>query len=144
MVKVRILNKSDNKNPSYQTPGSSGMDLHAFLEKDSPIVMTPHSTHRVPTGLYIEIPEGYEGQIRPRSGLASEGNPAILGTIDSDYRGELQVVMHNSNHYLARVINSGDRIAQLVICPVVQVELEIMEEVTGTSRGSNGFGSTGV
>lgn len=127
--------------PCYMTPGAAGLDLLA----DAPCTLAPLGRARVPTGLALAIPEGYEGQVRPRSGLAAKLGVTVLnapGTIDSDYRGELQVLLVNLSDQPA-VIARGDRIAQLVIARVEQAELAEVANLEQTTRGSGGFGSTG-
>jgi dUTP pyrophosphatase len=130
--------------PSYQTAGAAGMDLVAAVE--SAVVLRPLERFAVPTGLRVAIPDGFEGQVRPRSGLALRvglGVPNAPGTIDSDYRGELKVLVVNlSDRPLT--IERGMRIAQLVVAPVVRVALELVEALDDTARGAGGFGSTGV
>jgi dUTP pyrophosphatase len=140
-MKVRIINKSDNPLPAYQTPGSAGIDLCA----NDKFLIEPYRTVVVPTGLYLEIPQGYEAQVRSRSGLAAQGIVVANspGTIDSDYRGEVGVLIYNRNPY-AITITKADRIAQLVFAPVIQVELEEVSELSDTERGTGGFGSTGI
>ena len=133
--------------PRYKTSGAAGMDLAACL--DAPMILSPGETARVPTGLRIALPAGHEGQVRPRSGLAARHGVTVLnapGTIDEDYRGEVQVLLvnHGAESF---TIESGDRIAQLVVAPVVQVEIEVLNDeaaLGGTERGHGGFGSTGV
>jgi dUTP pyrophosphatase len=127
--------------PRYETPGSAGMDLRA----DEPFTLAPGERRTVPTGLAFEIPAGYEGQVRARSGLATRQGIALVnapGTIDSDYRGEVKVILVNLGQD-AVSFRRGDRIAQLVIAPVTRVEIEVVEELAGSHRGSGGFGSTG-
>ena len=139
---IKKLNKAV-KIPEYKTNGSSGLDLVAFLEKD--LIVKSNETALVPTGLSIAVDENLEIQIRPRSGLAIKKNITVLntpGTIDSDYRGEIKVILIN----LGKddfVIKNGDRIAQMVICPVIKTEFEIVDELPNTPRGLGGFGSTG-
>jgi len=130
--------------PSYATAASAGMDLRSASME--PIVLSPGERGLVPTGLVVEIPDGYEGQVRPRSGLALKNGISLVntpGTIDSDYRGELKVIMINlgEDHFM---VNYGDRIAQLVIAPVVQAQIIEVDEISDSERGSGGFGSTGV
>ena len=143
-MKVRIINKSGNPLPSYQTSASAGMDLRAQL--DEPIRLAPLERAVVGTGLYLELPEGYEAQIRPRSGLAAKQGITVLnspGTIDADYRGEIGVILANvSNEPVS--IQHGDRIAQMVISRHEQAEWIAVETLSETDRGSGGFGSTGV
>lgn len=130
--------------PSYATPLSSGLDLRAAIEQ--PITVKPLERVLIPTGLILEIPEGYEGQVRPRSGLALKKGITVLnspGTIDADYRGEVKVILINLGSEEV-VIEPGERIAQLVIAPVQRVEVMEVENLTPTSRGEGGFGSTGL
>jgi|TARA_B100000809_G_C15041422_1_gene495656 dUTP pyrophosphatase len=144
MVKVLIKKLSPEvKSPSYKTNGASGMDLIAFVKK--PIKILPGETNLVPTGISIAIPEGYEIQIRPRSGLAAKNQITVLntpGTIDSDYRGELKIILinHGKKEF---IINNNDRVAQMVLTPVSKIELKEVEMLTNTNRGKGGFGSTG-
>lgn len=129
--------------PQYRTPGAAGLDLAAALAE--PVVLAPGKRCRVPTGLILEIPEGYEGQVRPRSGLALRHGIAMVnapGTIDSDYRGEVGVLLVNLGQE-PFVIEPGARIAQLLICPVARARLLEVERLTPTERGTLGFGSTG-
>ena len=144
MVKVLIkkLNPSVQL-PSYKTNGASGMDLMAFIEK--PISLEPGKSCLVPTGLSVAFPEEYEIQIRPRSGLAAKNNISVLntpGTIDSDYRGELKIILfnHGSENFL---INNNDRVAQIVLTPIIKMELEEINELPKSIRDKGGFGSTG-
>tara|TARA_Y100000590_G_scaffold346698_1_gene397054 strand:+ start:999 stop:1436 length:438 start_codon:yes stop_codon:yes gene_type:complete len=144
MVKVLVKKLNPKVNlPSYKTSGSSGMDLMAFIEK--PIKVLPNSSEIVPTGLSIAIPEDLEIQIRPRSGLAAKSKITILntpGTIDSDYRGELKIILFNhSNEEF--IVKNGDRIGQIILMPVLKIEFEEVEELPNTIRGTGGFGSTG-
>ena len=144
MVKVLIKKLNDKvKLPEYKTTGSSGLDLTAFIEQK--IVIKPGENALVPTGISIAIPEDTEVQIRPRSGLAAKNNISVLntpGTIDSDYRGELKVIIFNySNHDF--VVNNSDRIAQMILTPIAKMELEEANELPKTLRGEGGFGSTG-
>ena len=130
--------------PAYKTDGASGMDLMAFIEE--PIRIAPNSSYLVPTGLSMAFSEDYEVQIRPRSGLAAKKNITVLntpGTIDADYRGEIKVILINLGQEKF-IVKSGERIAQMVVCPVVQVNLEEVNELSCTERGSGGFGSTGT
>lgn len=143
-MKIKMRNESPNPMPEYKTPGSAGMDLRAWT--DEPIILHAGERELVRTGLFAEIPQGYEGQVRSRSGLAIKNGIIVLnapGTIDSDYRGEICVELYNASkfHFL---INNGDRIAQLVICPVVQAEIEPVDILDETERGGGGFGSTGI
>lgn len=143
-MKIKIVNTSRHALPAYETVASSGMDLRAQL--DEPVVLNPLERHMVPTGLYIEIPVGYEAQIRPRSGLAAKKGISLLntpGTIDADYRGEIKVILVNlSNDPFT--INDGERIAQMVIAKVEKAEWLEVEELEVTERGAGGFGHTGV
>lgn len=130
--------------PSYATPGSAGMDLRSASVE--PVVISPGQRALVPTGLILEIADGYEGQVRPRSGLALKNGISLVnspGTIDSDYRGEVKVIMINlgDDHFM---VNYGDRIAQLVVAPVIQAEIVEVVRVDDSDRGAGGFGSTGV
>ena len=144
MVKVLIKKlNSAVQLPSYKTKGASGMDLMAYLEK--PINLEPGKSCLVPTGLSIAFPQEYEIQIRPRSGLAAKNNISVLntpGTIDSDYRGELKIILfnHGKKNF---IINNNDRVAQMVLTPVIKMELEETNELPESTRGKGGFGSTG-
>ncbi|HZY10806.1 MAG TPA: dUTP diphosphatase [Bacteroidota bacterium] len=147
-IKIRVSRVDSNFNdiplPSYATDGSSGMDIHAAVNGE--IIVKPGETILVPTGFSIEIPSGYEAQVRPRSGLAIKHNIGILnspGTIDSDYRGELKIILTNFGKKKF-VVRRGDRIAQLVVAPVVRAVWEEVFFVNTTSRGSGGFGHTGT
>ena len=144
MVKI-LVKKLDSrvKLPSYKTIGSSGMDLMALTDK--PITILPKKSYLVPTGMSVAMPKNYEIQIRPRSGLAAKNNISILntpGTIDSDYRGEIKIILfnHGSDEFL---INNGDRIAQIVLMPVHKIDFEEVDNLPDTVRGEGGFGSTG-
>tara|TARA_B100000579_G_scaffold69097_1_gene52127 strand:+ start:65 stop:502 length:438 start_codon:yes stop_codon:yes gene_type:complete len=144
MVKV-LVKKLDSKVklPEYKTSGSSGMDLMAFIK--SPIKIAPNSVELISTGLSIAIPEDLEIQIRPRSGLAAKSSIGVLnapGTIDSDYRGELKIILFNHGNK-DFVVNNNDRVAQMVLTPVIKMELEEVDQLPETLRGSGGFGSTG-
>ena len=144
MVKVLVKKlKPFVQLPSYKTIGSSGMDLKACIEK--PINLEPKNSCLVPTGLAVAFPEKYEIQIRPRSGLAAKNNISILntpGTIDSDYRGELKIILFNHGNENF-VINNNDRVAQMVLTPIIKMELEEVNELPVSVRGVGGFGSTG-
>ncbi len=132
--------------PRYQTPGSAGMDLPAALPEDAPVTLQPGEWQLIPTGLAIALPEGYEAQVRPRSGLAAKFGISCVntpGTIDADYRGEVRVNLINHGRE-PFVVKRGERIAQMVIAPVVQAILEPVESLDETQRGTGGFGSTGV
>ena len=143
---VKILIKKTNKEvttPKYKTDGSSGVDLSAFLEKK--VVIKPNSSELIPTGLQVAIPEELEIQIRPRSGLAAKESIGVLnspGTIDSDYRGELKIILFNHGKE-DFIINNGDRIAQMVLVPILKMEFEEVDNLPDTVRGQGGFGSTG-
>lgn len=142
-MKVKVINRSANDLPRYETPLSAGMDVRADLSE--PIILKPLERTLVPTGLYVELPEGYEMQIRPRSGLAIKHGLTLLntpGTIDADYRGEIKVIVANlsSEPY---ELKPGERIAQMVVSQFTQVEWEPVEELSQTERGAGGFGHTG-
>ncbi len=145
MKKVLIKKLKNNiPTPKYETPGSSGMDIAASLEKD--IIIKPGEKMIIPTGIAVSIPENFEIQIRPRSGLAAKNNLSILntpGTIDSDYRGEIKVILINlgKNDF---VVKNGLRIAQIILCPVEKFQLQDVKELPESNRGSGGFGSTGT
>ena len=145
MVKV-LVKKLDPKVklPSYKTEGSSGMDLIAFTDK--PIKINPNTSELIPTGLSVAIPKDMEIQIRPRSGLAANSGISVLntpGTIDSDYRGEIKVILFNHGNK-EFVVNNDERIAQMIIAPVLKVDFEEVTNLPDSIRGSGGFGSTGV
>ena len=144
MVKVLIKKLNPKVSlPAYKTNGASGMDLMAFI--DGPIKLTANSSCLVPTGLSMAFLEGYEVQIRPRSGLAAKYGITVLntpGTIDSDYRGEIKIILFNHGKE-EFIINNKDRIAQMVLMPIVKMELEVTDNLPGTIRGEGGFGSTG-
>ena len=136
-----IINKSDNPLPEYATAGSSGMDVRAFIAE--PIVLAPMQRALVPTGLFVELTEGYEIQVRPRSGLAIKQGITCLnspGTVDADYRGELKVILINLSTE-NQTIHSGDRIAQLVFASVAKVALNQVDTINETDRGEGGFGT---
>ena len=145
MTKIQIKKLSNSVLiPRYETLGSSGMDIAAHIEEN--LIVNPGEKTLVSTGFSISIPRGYEIQIRPRSGLAVKKNITVLntpGTIDADYRGEIKVILINFGKEKF-VIKNGERIAQMVVCPVVQANLEEVEELPVTKRGSDGFGSTGT
>jgi dUTP pyrophosphatase len=142
-VNVKVINKSHHPLPEYATVSAAGMDLRAFT--DSPIELQPLERKLIPTGLFIELPVGFEAQIRPRSGLAFKHGVTVLnspGTIDADYRGEVKVLLVNiSNEKF--VINDGERIAQMVIAKHEQVNWQLTDELTESERSAGGFGSTG-
>ena len=143
---VKILIKKLNfkvKLPKYKTDGSSGMDLMAFLEK--PVSLMPQKSELISTGISIAIPDNTEVQIRPRSGLAAKNNISVLntpGTIDSDYRGEIKVILFNHGNK-EFIINNEDRIAQMILVPIIKATFEEVENLPETIRGEGGFGSTG-
>jgi dUTP pyrophosphatase len=144
MVKIHVVNRGHQQLPAYATAQSAGMDLRANL--DAPITLHPMERRLIPTGLHIALPEGYEAQVRPRSGLALKHGLTVLntpGTIDADYRGEVGVVLINlsADDF---VINDGERIAQLVIARYEQADLVVVEELDETERGEGGYGHTGV
>ena len=143
-VKVKIINKSNNPTPAYSTEDSAGMDVRAFVNE--PITLNPLERVLVPTGLCMELPHGYQCEIRPRSGLALKKGITVLntpGTIDADYRGEVGVILINlSNEPF--VINNGERICQMVIMNYTKAEWVEVEELNDTERGAGGFGHTGV
>lgn len=143
MIPIKIINQSNNPLPEYATLGSSGMDIRANL--DEPMVLEPTARALVPTGLFVEIPLGYEIQIRPRSGLAIKQGITCLntpGTIDADYRGEIKVILINLSSE-PQTINHGDRIAQMVLQKVEQIQWVSATELASSDRGAGGFGSTG-
>ena len=142
-MKVKVVNHSRFSLPEYQTPLSAGMDLRANIKES--ISLEPLQRALVPTGLYVELPAGYEMQIRPRSGLAAKQGITVLnapGTIDADYRGEIKVILVNLSPE-AVTINDGERVAQAVVARCEQVEWESVDELSSTERGEGGFGSTG-
>jgi len=142
-MQIRIINRSTNELPSYSTTHSAGMDLRAFLSED--IVLQPMERKLIPTGLFIEIPEGYEAQIRPRSGLALKKGITVLntpGTIDADYRGEIGIILINLSQE-DFVISNGERICQMVVARHEKVSWEISDMLEETNRGEGGFGHTG-
>ena len=145
MTKIQIKKLSSFvSTPKYETPGSSGMDIAAHIEEK--IIINPGEKSLVPTGFSLAIPRGYEVQIRPRSGLAAKKSITVLntpGTIDADYRGEIKVILINLSKEKF-IIENGERIAQMVVCPVVQAKFEEVKELSDTVRGSSGFGSTGT
>ena len=144
MVKIQLVNRGHQQLPAYATPQSAGMDLRANLTE--PVVLRPMERRLIPTGLFIALPEGYEAQVRPRSGLALKHGLTVLnapGTIDADYRGEVGVVLINLSQE-DFVINDGERIAQMVIARHEQAKFTIVEELDETERGTGGYGHTGV
>ncbi|MCB0516873.1 MAG: dUTP diphosphatase [Chitinophagales bacterium] len=143
-VIVKIINQSSHPLPSYETLHAAGMDLRAFI--DEPITLAPLGRCLVPTGLFIELPEGYEAQIRPRSGLAIKKGISLLnspGTIDADYRGEIKIILVNLSDSAVSIEN-GERIAQMVVAPYSSVAWEKTTRLNDSQRGEGGFGSTGV
>lgn len=142
-IQVAIINKSNNSLPSYATEGSSGMDLRADLQASESLA--PSQIKAIPTGLFIELPTGYEAQIRPRSGLALKQGLTVLntpGTIDSDYRGEIKVILINHSDQ-SQEIKPGERIAQMVIQKVERIQLRLVEKLQDSVRGDGGFGHSG-
>tara|TARA_A200000113_G_scaffold4778_1_gene5197 strand:+ start:275 stop:709 length:435 start_codon:yes stop_codon:yes gene_type:complete len=143
-MQISIINNSNNPNPKYQTKSSAGMDLMAFV--DDPIIIESGEWKLISTGIYIKLPNGFEAQVRPRSGLALKKGITVLnspGTIDSDYRGEIGVILinHSKNNF---IVNSGDRIAQLVIAKHESINLKNVQSIDSSNRGTGGFGSTGT
>lgn len=144
-MEIKIINKSKNQLPKYETALSAGMDLMANFENEEPVILKPGERRLIKTGLFIELPEGYEAQIRPRSGIAIKKGITVLnspGTIDTDYRGDIGVILINHS-FEDFTINQGDRIAQMVIAKFERVEWESIDELTETGRGTGGFGHTG-
>ena len=142
-MEVKIVNKSRFALPEYQTPQSAGLDIRANIEES--ITLQPLERAMVPTGLYVELPEGCEMQIRPRSGLAAKHGITVLnspGTIDADYRGEIKVILVNLSN-TPFTIEAGERIAQMIVARYEQIEWQAVEELGATERGAGGFGSTG-
>lgn len=143
-MQIKIINKSNHKLPTYETLSSAGMDLRAYIS--APITMGPMERAIVKTGLFIELPLGYEAQVRPRSGLAAKKGVTVLnapGTIDADYRGEVGVILINLSSE-PFTIENGERIAQMVIAKYERAEWQEVEVLSETSRGTGGFGSTGI
>lgn len=144
IMEIRIVNKSNNPVPNYGTKASAGVDLRAFIDQD--ILIRPMQRILIKTGLFIELPVGYEAQVRPRSGLAIKKGITVLntpGTIDADYRGEIMVILINlSNEDF--IVQSGDRIAQMIIASHEQADWKLVDTLDETERGAGGFGSTGV
>ena len=142
-MKVKIINRSTHALPAYETAGAAGMDLRANIE--SPVQLKPLERNLIPTGLFIELPQGTEAQIRPRSGLAVKKGLTLLntpGTIDSDYRGEIKIIMVNLSDQV-QIIEPGERIAQMVMAKYETIEWEETHELRETQRGAGGFGHTG-
>jgi dUTP pyrophosphatase len=143
MLPIKVINKSSHALPEYATPLSAGLDLRANLEAD--ILLEPGKTALIPTGLFIELPDGYEAQIRPRSGLAFKHGITVLnspGTIDADYRGEIKVLLINHSQQVFAIAN-GERIAQMVVAAYQQISWIPSEVLSDTERGAGGYGSTG-
>ena len=143
-MQIKIINTSTNPDPAYATPQAAGMDLRAFLPE--PITLLPMQRVLIPTGLFIELPEGYEAQIRPRSGLAINSGISMVntpGTIDADYRGEIRVIMINFGDK-PFTVSSGDKIAQMVIAPYTKAEWVRTDTLSDSERGAGGFGHTGI
>jgi dUTP pyrophosphatase len=141
---VKVVNRSGRELPAYATPLSAGVDLRAALEE--PVVLPPLGRALIPTGLFLAIPAGYEGQVRPRSGLAAKHGVTVLntpGTVDADYRGEVKVILVNLSD-TPFTIEPGERIAQMVFARCEQAQLEEVESLDETQRGAGGFGSTGL
>ena len=144
MIQIKVVNRGHQQLPAYATPQSAGMDLRANIAE--PIVLHPMERRLIPTGLHIALPEGYEAQVRPRSGLALKHGLTVLnspGTIDADYRGEVGVLLINLSQE-DFVINDGERIAQMVIARHEQADFVVVEELDQTERGEGGYGHTGV
>ena len=142
-MEIKIVNKSDNELPAYSTKLSAGMDLRASL--NTPVVLKPMERKLIPTGLYIELPEGFEAQIRPRSGLALKKGITVLnspGTIDADYRGEIGIILINLSAE-EFVIENGERICQMIVASHETVQWNLVEKLEDTARGEGGFGHTG-
>lgn len=141
-MKVKIINRSNNPLPAYQTSGSAGVDLRAYL--DEAITLEPLERRLIPTGLHIALPKGYEAQLRARSGLSTKHGITLInavGTIDSDYRGEIKISLVNLSRE-AYTIEPGERVAQMIIAQYEQVNFELVDELDDTDRGEGGFGST--
>jgi dUTP pyrophosphatase len=144
MIKIKVVNRGHQPLPAYATPQSAGMDLRANL--DEPVTLHPMERRLIPTGLHIALPEGFEAQVRPRSGLALKHGLTVLnspGTIDADYRGEIGVVLINLSQQ-DFVVNDGERIAQMVIARHEQGDFVVVDELDATERGEGGYGHTGV
>lgn len=143
-VEIKVINKSNNELPNYATAGAAGMDIRANI--DTEIVLAPLQRMLIPTGIFMEIPEGYEVQVRPRSGLAFKNGITCLnspGTIDSDYRGEIRALLINLSNE-PHTIQNGDRIAQLIVAKYEIAQLKLVNELNETVRAAGGFGHTGV
>lgn len=143
-INIKVVANEGAKLPLYKTSGAAGADICALLKE--PLVIESGKSAMVPTGLFFEIPQGYEVQIRPRSGLAAKNGVTVLntpGTIDSDYRGEINVILINLGDK-PFTVNNGDRIAQMLVAPVIQADFSVVTSLEETERGAGGFGSTGV
>lgn len=143
-VQINIVNASSNPLPAYTTPGAAGMDIRANLKES--VTLQPLERSLIPTGLFIELPDGYEAQVRPRSGMAIKQGITCLnspGTVDADYRGELKVILINLSNEL-QIINHGDRIAQMIIAKVEKAEFILVNQLNESERGKGGFGHTGI
>ncbi len=143
-TKIKIINKSQNSLPAYASEGSSGVDLRANIEEN--IIIKPLERVLIPTGIFLEIPQGVEAQIRPRSGLAAKNGITVLntpGTIDADYRGEIKVILINLSNQDFTITN-GDRICQMVFAPVVKVDFVEVQSLEDSERGAGGFGHSGI
>jgi dUTP pyrophosphatase len=143
-MKIKVINRSNYDLPQYATEHAAGLDVRA--NTDEPVVLKPLERAMIPTGLYVEIPEGYEIQVRPRSGLAAKHGLTVLntpGTIDPDYRGEIRVILANVSN-AEFTLQPGERIAQLVVAPFVRIDWQAADTLSETSRGTGGFGSTGT
>jgi dUTP pyrophosphatase len=143
-MEIRVINKSSNPLPTYETELSAGMDLRAFITQE--VIIKPFQRVLIPTGLYMELEKGYEAQIRPRSGLALKHGITVLnspGTIDADYRGEIKILLINFSD-VDFVVQSGDRIAQMIIAKHEQINWQNAEVLNDTTRGSGGYGHTGI
>ena len=142
-ISIKIVNQSENDMPSYATPGSAGVDIRANVTE--PIILKPLQRQMVPTGLFIELPEGYEAEVRPRRGMANKQGITCLnspGTVDSDYRGEIKVILINLSDS-EQTIQHGDRIAQMVIAKVERARWDLVQQLNNSQRGEGGFGHTG-
>ena len=143
-IEVKLVAQQGAVVPAYKTEGAAGADVCAFLKE--PVTIAPGSFVMIPTGLFFEIPQGYEIQVRPRSGLAAKNGITVLntpGTIDSDYRGELKIILINLGNS-DFIVNNGDRIAQIIVSPVTVADFKFTDSLSDTQRGEKGFGSTGV
>src|SRR5215217_7592680 len=142
-ISIKLVNESDNDIPQYATAGSAGMDIRANLKE--PVNLKPLQRQMIPTGLFIELPDGYEAQVRPRSGMATKQGITCLnspGTVDSDYRGEIKIILINLSDS-EQTIQHGDRIAQLIIAKVERAQWQLVQQLNNSTRGEGGFGHTG-